>query len=166
MGYIPFTIVSNYPAPVTIRELDIVKNCQEPLAGGTFLDNTSGAGPFPVPAIEFDLDQSVSIGQYGPPPGPNYPSPGGNFFAKKAISLLPHERPRTLNIFVATSHRYCKFTFRMHVITDKGEVIQNISDNGQPFQLTATLQASHYSVVYTDNAFQPPGRFTRLQSNS
>lgn len=166
MGYIPLTIVSNYSSPVTIRELDIVKQCQEPLTGGTLFQNSAGAGPFPIPAIDFDLDQGVSIGQYGPPPGPGYPSPGGNFFAKEAITLSPRETPQTLNIFVSATRKYCTFSFQMHVITDKGETVESITDKGRPFRLTATGKASRYRAVYMDNAFQPPGRFTRVKSAS
>jgi hypothetical protein len=167
-GYVQVTISSNYSSPVTIREIGVIKNCQKSL-NGTLFDNRHGSAEFPIPAIEFNLDQNVSVGQYGSPPGNNRPPPGGNFFAKEEVTVSPHERPQTLSIFASTQFQYCKFTFQMHVVTDRGESVETITNDGQPFQLTAAIGSdyrttySHFAIVYADNSFVPPGRFTRLK---
>jgi hypothetical protein len=166
-GYVQVTISSNYASPVAIREIDIVKDCQKPLKS-TLFDNRHGSAEFPIPAIEFNLDKNVPVGQYGPPPGNGHPPPGGNFFTKEEVTVSPHEAPQTLSIFVSTQYQYCNFMFRMHTVTDKGERVENITDDGQPFQLTATglgyrTMYSHFAVVYADNSFVPPGRFTRVK---
>lgn len=165
IGLINLTLTSNYDSPVTVRELDIVKFCGKPLSG-TLFQNQEGAGPFPIPAIDFNLDEGISIGQYGPPPGSGYPAQGGNFFDKEAISVSPKERPQILNVFVYTQSSYCKFYFWMHIATDKGDVTEKITYKGQQFQLTGTgsdfrTRNSRFDVVYAANDFTPPAHFVR-----
>lgn len=148
-GVIAVTIVSNSNVPVTIKEIDVVKRCQAPLHG-TLFNYVLGAGAFTVPEITFNLSQLVAIGQYGPPAGPigKYPAAGGNFFAKKVVTVGPHERPQTLNLFVQ-SRGYCQFTFLMKVATPKGVVTENISNGGRPFRITGETNSAVFGAVYT-----------------
>lgn len=137
-GLISVTIAGNSDAPVTVSDMEVVKQCQAPLSGGTlFFSPTGGAGPFPVPQVYFDLDSAMTVGQYRGVPGPpGRPTDGGNFFAKKAINLSFHE-PATLSIYVTTYHQFCQFTFQMHIATIHGPVTEDITNNGGPFQITA-----------------------------
>ena len=164
-GYIQVVISSNYQSPVAIREIDIVKNCQQPLKG-TLFSNLQGSSGFPIPSISYNLDQNISVGQYEPPSGTDSPPAGGNFFAKEEITVSPHERPQTLTIFVGTDHQYCRFTFQMHMVTEKGEAVMNITNGGHPFQLTATgvglrTTSPRFAIVYAAHSFTPPARFIR-----
>jgi hypothetical protein len=146
-GLVAVTIVSNSDSPVTIKEIDVVKRCQAPLHG-TLFNYVLGAGAPSVPQVTFNLDQLVAVGQYGPPPGPGYPAAGGNFFAKKVVTVGPRERPQTLDLFVQSSH-YCQFTFQMKVATPKGMITENISNDGRPFRITGGTNLALFGAVYT-----------------
>lgn len=145
-GVIAVTLVSNSDVPVTIKEIDVLKRCQAPLHG-TLFNYILGAGAPAVPQITFNLGQLVAVGQYGPPAGPNYPAAGGNFFAKKVVTVGPHERPQTLNLFVQ-SRRYCQFTFQMKVATPKGMVTETITNDGRPFRITGGTNSANFGAVY------------------
>lgn len=169
--WITLTVAGNASAPVTINGMDIIKHCQKPLHGTLFYSPTSGAGPFPFPSIGFNLDQPVSIGEYLPAPGKKALPAGGNFFAKKVVTLKYHQ-PQTLGIYATTNSQYCKFTFQLNVATANGPVTQSITDNGRPFTLTADGESrspgivpfSTYSVVYAGGVANQQGgdRFVRV----
>jgi len=163
-GIIGITVHGNGSGPVTITDMQVVKHCGRPLTGGTlFYSPSTGAGPFTTDQIGFDLGQQLSIGQYIPAPGPHALNPGGNFFAKKVITLRPGE-PQTLSAYVTAHDEYCSFTFQLHVATPDGHpVTQTITDNGKPFQITTDGETgpigslnhvpfSSYSVVYAGGA--------------
>jgi len=161
-GRITVTIASNSAAAVTVKELDVVKNCHNPLHG-TLFSNTLGAGPQFQPQIDFNLDQLLSVGQYGPPSFGKHPTAGGNFFAKEDLTLSPHERPQTLTIYVTTS-RYCTFSFQMHVVTAKGVYTEKINDGGRPFQLTGVPNQADFTAIYdTSSASQGALQFVQVK---
>lgn len=175
-GIIDITVRGNADGPVTITDMQVIKNCSRPLIGGTlFYSPSTGAGPFVTDQIGFDLGQLVTIGQYLPAPGPHELSAGGNFFAKKVITLSPGE-PQTLSAFVTVENEYCSFEFQLHVATPAGRpVTETITDNGKPFQMTSDGQEgvmegpnsvpfSSYRVVYAGGGAdqQNRGLFVRV----
>ena len=172
---IGITVRGNGSSPVTITDMQIVKSCGRPLVGGTlFYSPTQGAGPFATDQIGFDLGQQLSIGQYIPAAGPHALAPGGNFFAKKVITLKPGE-PQTLSAFVTAENEYCSFTFRLHVATPEGHpATESITDNGKPFQITADGESgpaaaqvpfSSYKAVYAGGAADPQNQQAFIQVN-
>jgi hypothetical protein len=176
-GIIGITVRGNGTGPVTITDMQVVKHCGRPLAGGTlFYSPTTGAGPFSTDQIGFDLSQQLTIGQYLPAPGPRTLSPGGNFFAKKVITLKPGE-PQTLSAYVTAQNEYCSFTFQLHVATPDGRpVTETITDNGKPFQITTDGETgpvgtvnhvpfSSYRVVYAGGAADPQNQQAFVQVN-
>lgn len=168
---ITLTVAGNSSSPVTINNMAIVKTCGPALTSGTlFYSPTEGAGPFGVEHIVFDLDKPVSIGQYGTYPGDPVPD-GGNFFAKKVITLNYHE-PQTLGVYVTTNQHNCTFTFNLNVATVNGQVTQTVTDNGRAFALTADGEDgpgvgapfSSYALVYAGGAAdqQNNGQFIQV----
>lgn len=175
-GIIGITVRGNASGPVTITDMQVVKHCGRPLANGTlFYSPSEGAGPFNTDQIGFDLGQEVTIGQYIPAPGPHPLSPGGNFFAKKVITLKPGE-PQTLSAYVTAENEYCSFTFQLHVATPTGHAVtETITDNGKPFQISTdgdegimesggSVPFSSYRAVYAGGGAdtQNQGAFVRV----
>jgi hypothetical protein len=159
-GVIGITVRGNAIGRVTITDMQVVKHCAPPLTGGTlFYSPSTGAGPFTTDQIGFDLGQQVSVGQYIPAVGSHPFSPGGNFFAKKVITLKPGE-PQTLSAYITAENEYCRFVFQLHAATPNGKpVAEIITDHGKPFQITTdgqegvmgmptTMSFSSYGVVY------------------
>jgi hypothetical protein len=169
--WIVLTVAGNSPAPVTINDMTIIKNCQKPPAGGTlFYSPVSGAGGFVVAPVLFNLSQPDTVGQYLPTEGSTIPA-GGNFFAKEVITLKYHE-PQTLAVFVIAPKQYCKFYFKLNVATVKGPAIQKITDHGQPFTITADGEPSFASpdrirpgVAFSSYAVVYAGGIADLQHN-
>lgn len=152
--WILITVAGNSSAPITINEMTVRKTCRQPLSGGTlFYSPIQGGGPFPTAPISYDLDTPNTVGQYAPAPPSTIPA-GGNFFAKKVITLR-YQEPQTLAVFVSSS-RYCQFSFDLNMATINGPARQVIDDNGRSFAITAVsesstgarVQFSSYSVVY------------------
>lgn len=173
--WITLTVAGNSRAPVTINDMSIVRYCGKPLTGGTLLYSpTSGAGPFSVSQIYFNLDNINSIGQYFPAPGAANMSAGGNFFAKEVVTLKYHE-PQTLGIYVTTSKQYCQFTFKLNIATTNGPVAMNVTNKGHPFSLTSDGEGEpsgvpfrSYALVYAGGFAdqQHSGRFMRVNPNT
>lgn len=173
-AWIDLTVAGNSTAPITINDMTMLKTCQKPLPGGTlFYSPSAGAGPSVVPTIYFNLDGPLSIGQYEPPAGGTIP-PGGNFFAKEAITLR-YQEPQTLAVFV-TTRQYCRFSLELNVATVNGPVTETITDNGSPFTITsdgepsmdhissARVPFSSYALVYAGGVAdaQNNGKFIRV----
>jgi hypothetical protein len=162
---ITLTVAGNAPAPVTIDDMEIVRQCQAPISGGTlFYSPVAGGGAYQTTSIYFNLDQPLPVGQYVP--GELGGTLGGNYFARQ-VTVLRLDEPQTFSIFVTTTRQYCRFTFRLSVATINGVVDQTITNNGQPFAITADgeqrssadpvlvnvanpqdIKFSSYSVVY------------------
>lgn len=152
-GIINVTISSNFDAPVTIKELDVVKSCTSP-PHGTLFSYVLGAGPQLKPQILFNLDQLVSVGQYGPPAFGKHPRAGGNFFSKEDVTVSPGEKPQSLSIYVTAAARFCHFTFNMQVITAAGVVTEHITNHGKPFALTGEARPKEFAAYYDTVASQ------------
>lgn len=176
-GIIEITVHGNASAPVTITDMQVIKHCGQPLTGGTlFYSPSSGAGPFSTDQIGFDLGQQVSIGQYLPAPGPHMLSSGGNFFAKKVITLKPGE-PQTLSAFITAENEYCSFKFQLHVASpNEHAVTETITDKGKPFQITTdgregsigsanNVPFSSYQVVYAGGSADNENQGSFVQVN-
>lgn len=176
--WIALTVAGNSTLPVTINDITVLKSCRKPPPGGTlFFSPTSGAGPFSVAPIYFDLDKPVSVGQYLPNPGSTIP-PGGNFFTKEVITLH-YQEAQTFAIFI-TSNRYCTFSFQLNVATTNGPTVQSITDNGRPFTITSDGESSFanqnpnhipfssYAIVYAGGTadYQHNGKFIRVNPAS
>jgi hypothetical protein len=132
---ITITVAGNSPTPITINDMEIVRQCQTPLQGGTlFYSPVAGGGAYPTASIYFNLDQPLSVGQYVP--GPTGGPLGGNYFARQVVTLRRYE-PQTFAVFVTTTRQYCSFTFRISVATVNGVKYETVANNGQPFAITA-----------------------------
>ena len=149
---ISITVAGNLPAPVTIDDIEVISQCQNPLVGGTlFYSPVNGEGAYEAPTIYFNLDQPLAVGQYVP--GAAGGTLGGNYFAKE-VATLSMDEPQTFKIYVTTMRQYCTFTFRVSVATINGVIHQTISDNGQPFAITTDgeqLSSPDPRVVYAAN---------------
>jgi len=169
LGLISVTIVGNSVTPVTITQMQVVKQCAQPLTGTLFYDPSNVGGPTSVPTVYFDLDTAVTVGTYAPPTGSGKAA-GGSFFAKEVVKLGLHEQ-QTLAIQVRTARQYCTFTFQLTIATSSGQATETIDDNGRPFALTAANNGpfsgppySAYHVIYAGgkaNA-QHGGTFIRV----
>jgi hypothetical protein len=132
---ITITVAGNSPTPITINDMEVVRQCQAPLQGGTlFYSPVAGGGAYSTASIYFDLDQPLSVGQYVP--GPAGGPLGGNYFARQVV-VLRRDEPQTFAVFVTTTRQYCSFTFRISVATVNGVKYEAVADNGQPFTITA-----------------------------
>ena len=79
----------------------------------------------------------------------------GNWFAEHNLSLAPGER-QVLAVELQTSSQYCTFTLQLEVDDNSGHVYVPVTDNGQPFTVTAT------SLVSPPNMFHAlPGALHR-----
>jgi hypothetical protein len=165
LEFITITVAGNSREPVTIDDMEVVRQCQKPLVDGTlFYSPYDGGGSYEAPTIYFNLDRPLAVGQYIP--GVTGGTLGGNYFATQVTTLRMGE-PQTFKIYVTTMRQYCTFTFRVSVATANGLVYQTITNNGKPFAITTDsellsspdprlvmpgnpdyIKFSSYSVVY------------------
>lgn len=133
------TVIGNAKTTVTISSLQIVKNCQAPLTGTLFLSPSQGVNG--TIGLGFDLDSPIYYARKS-----DYGFHGGDFFKDNVVTLAPGEA-QTFDINVQTFLHYCQFTFQMTVATPNGAIIENINDNGRPFELTAEVSRG-YAAEY------------------
>jgi hypothetical protein len=67
------------------------------------------------------------------------------------VTLAPGEL-ETFEIYVRTEKQDCTFTFEMSVTTPTGVVVETISDNGKPYELTGVANTADYQDLYLGGA--------------
>ena len=77
---------------------------------------------------------------------------GKDFFGTHTVSLRQGEQ-FTFEVDASTTKHFCKFTLAMTVLDGDKTVTENVTNNGQPFQVTAMLV----------NNPTKPGRFLAYQ---
>lgn len=142
LGYTNVTVAGNDPGTVSIVGMRVVKNCGPPLDGTLFDSPAQGTGG--TIGMGFNLDSATDTAEVDNGAGI---TPGSDFFHGHVITLASGET-HTLTINVLTTMYYCQFSFEMSVATPAGLVYETISDNGGPFELSATLRPSAYKALY------------------
>ena len=143
-GFTNVTVVGNEKAAVTITGIQVVKDCQAPLSGTLFLSPSQGVNL--TVAVGFNLDSPIDYAQNSSVSGIS-----GNYFEGHNVTLSPGET-ETFDIHVETVKHYCTFTFQMTVATANGPVTEDISNNGNPFELTAGVAAANSETPYSGYA--------------
>lgn len=137
---------------ITIENIEVVKQCRQPLSGTLFYAPQQGAqGDI---YLTFDLDNRFPVAKDG--------ETGASYFGGSAahtVQLSPGE-VSTLLIDATTEQQYC--TFHFNLIVDPGDggspVSETVDDNGKPFAVTAVPTAdqepkfTYYQQVYAADA--------------
>jgi hypothetical protein len=130
---ITLTVAGNYVTPVTIENIQVVKNCQQPLArNATLFYAFYGGGQVGTLPMAFNLDAPNPVAQATDQSG------SGPFFNKHVITLNLHE-PNTIVISVYASKLFCNFYLKLLIATFQGSRTELVSYHGRPFSLTAVL---------------------------
>jgi hypothetical protein len=138
--------------PVLITDMGVlIDRCTRPLHGALFA-NSSGGGTVADQAVVFDLD--------APHPLPQNGLLNGNFFSAHSISLKKGEL-QVLKV-VVNSSRYCLYRFRFTVVDGTRTVPEIVSNDGQPFSITAWLPGSQYRVLYIGGSIGVTGPLVRM----
>jgi len=139
----------------TVRITDIrpIVSCQLPLKGALFYSPPAGADM--STQLLFDLDSphappSYIVNQNGTT------TSGKDFFGTYTVSLNQGEQ-HTFKIVASTAKHFCKFTLTMTVLDEDKTVTETITNDGQPFQVTARLDNG------SSNGFEKPGEFSAYQ---
>ncbi|WP_027345905.1 hypothetical protein [Hamadaea tsunoensis] len=154
-GFTNVTLMGNAAATVTITQLEIDKKCRPPLTGTLLYSPSQGAGD--TIKMIFDLDGTAVVAQNA-----SGLTATGSYFKDHIVTLAPGEA-QTLSITVKSDQHDCTFTLRMTVAGPTGTVVENIDDNGQPFELTAAPpHNSDYQAVYLSPVYSPSRHWTRV----
>jgi hypothetical protein len=135
-------------SPITITDVQLVKQCREPLTGTLFYEPEQGSPGDTY--LTFNLDNQFSIAKDG--------ATGASYFTGQAahtIQLVPNETS-TLLIDATTKQQYCEF--HLNLIIDPSDssspVRELVDNNGKPFEVTAIPDSgqrptfSYYQAVY------------------
>jgi hypothetical protein len=158
----------NSPGLAVVSDLQVVRRCSPPL-DGTLLYSPPAAEGTNI-GIGFNLDSQFATAQDYQTNEPL----SGNFFAEHTISLT-NGQSEGLLIDAQTTDHYCQFTLRLIVDVvradyGRAQVVESISNHGQPFAVTAMTGErnylptfSRYAVVYAAGVASPdPGHIVRV----
>lgn len=148
-------LVGNSQHTTTILNAEASKSCKSPLSG-TLVRNPS-AGQGDNTGLLFNLDATVSIAaeQKDTSTVPDY-------FGRHTYSLARGERA-TFMVKTKTSRYYCTYVIKLTVLDGTKKVTEQITDNGKPFEVTATIAKDHlpqfnkYRAVYLGGVESPTG---------
>jgi len=131
---------------VRITDIQPIVSCQPPLKGTLFFSPYGGADTSTQLLLDLDNPHAVPsyIGENG--------TSGKDFFGTHTVSLRQGEQ-FTFEVVASTTKHFCKFTLAMTVLDGDKTVTENVTNNGQPFQVTAML----------DNNPTKPGEFSAYQ---
>lgn len=125
----------NRNSPVRITGVDVDKRCSSPLTGALFLSEAAGEGA--VIQMGFDLDKINPIASAVD----DSHRIKGSYFATKTVTLAYGEQ-QELKIFAPTTKYYCEFNIDLQVLDNTKTVHETVSNNGQPFRVTARISPS------------------------
>jgi hypothetical protein len=135
---VQLVVEGNEDRPTRITNLTLIKNCQVPLDGTLFDDPPAGGQP--ALPINFNLDSPQALAQ----------TPDGHdYFPSSTILLNPGE-VQVIAITASTRLHYCRYSLRLTVLAGGQTTIENVTDDGRPFQVTALHEPiSQYHALYT-----------------
>lgn len=152
---VQFTVEGNRTDLVRIVGIQPVITCSAPLNGTLFY--SPAAGDDRSTQLFVNLDSPHSVPSYIAEDSNGNFSRGSDFFGTYTVSLKQAEQ-YTFKVVASTAAHYCTFTLDMTVLAGGQTTVEHISDNGQPFRVTAMIDpdSSHprpgeysaYSVLY------------------
>jgi hypothetical protein len=162
---IQVVLQGNSHSVVTIRGIQVVKQCGPPLSG-TLLYSPSAGAP-PDIRLWYNLDSAFPSAQYQTNSGKYF-----SFFSRKTIQLKPGEI-NTMVISPVTYGHFCRFSFRMTVDDGAREVTEDITNHGKPFVETAVagvysphpLPFSIYKAMYAGGVASPAHNDSYIRVN-
>jgi hypothetical protein len=129
-NFVQMTLRGNIPGLAEISDIHVIKQCKAPLKYQSSAANISLQA---VSGIDFDLDDVFPVAKID-----DLGTLSGGFFTKHLISLADGQT-QTLLVALTTQHYFCQFTLQLVVDTPTGAtVIENVTDNGKPFAVTAS----------------------------
>jgi hypothetical protein len=152
----------NYP--IRILDMQVVKNCQQPLTGTLFYNPPQGADL----SIEvgFDLDSTDPEAKLTRGPGITASLP--DYFSRYTVSISPGAQ-EVFDIRSVTTKYSCTFRYEVTVLDGQHEVQQLIGDGNQPFRISAvvgtsaTIPFAKYRLVYIGDDPQVPGSYNKYE---
>jgi hypothetical protein len=152
---IKLVVEGNSANLVRIINMQVIKQCQPPLAGTLFL--SPPAAQDTSIKLGFNLDELVSVaktfrdGIFG-----------SSYFDNKTVSLRRGEQ-EVFQIRAVTKRYYCQFKFKLTLVVGGKTVYQVVDNHGQPFSVTASLVANPgtkdpyaaYRAVYLGGVAKP-----------
>lgn len=136
---------------VRIIGMQPIVSCQSPLSGTLFYSPSEGGDR--STELGFDLDNPQAPPSYALLNQNGTITSGTGFFGTYTVSLNLGEQ-FTFLVVASTKKQFCKFTLMMTVVDGDKTVRETITNNGQPFQVTALLpygyvpEFSDYPVLY------------------
>ena len=131
---IKLVVEGNSSNLVRIINMQVVKQCQSPLAGTLFY--SPPAAQDSSIKLGFNLDELVSVAR-------TYRDTvfGSSYFDNKTVSLRRGEQ-EVFQIRAVTERYYCQFKLKLTIVVGGKTVYQIVDDHGRPFRVTASLVAS------------------------
>jgi hypothetical protein len=147
---VQLVLEGNAAQAVRITNMVLVKQCTAPLSGTLFASPSAGNEHSIL--INFDLDSPQPVAQ----------TPGGHdFFTANTISLQPGE-VQVIQITASTKLFYCQYSIHLTALTGDHATEETITDNGQPFRVTATYTSvARYHALYVGGVATRTGYFMR-----
>ena len=152
---IKLVVEGNSAKLARIINMQVVKQCQSPLAGTLFY--SPGAAQDTSVKLGFNLDEFVSVAR-------TYHDLvfGSSYFDNKTVSLR-HGEQEVFQIRAVTKRYYCQYKLRLVVVVGGKTVYQVVDDHGRPFRVTASLVANPgvrdpyaaYKAVYLGGVAKP-----------
>lgn len=128
----------NWPESLSISNIRVHKTCQPPASGTYFQGYTQGGGPGPVVRIGFDLDGPQPVAEeLAQTQGRGLAPDGNEYFAVNAAITVQPTATQSIILQTTTNDHDCSFTYELDVASSKGTYSETITDDGQPFRLTA-----------------------------
>ena len=131
---ITLVVQGNRDNPVQILSIKPIMTCHAPLRGTLFYFPSAGGEA--ITRLALDLDNPLATPGYFEGYGETNPLP--DYFGHFKIPLTRGEQI-TLTVDASTARHYCEFTLDMAVLDGAHTLTETVSDNGQPFRVTAPL---------------------------
>ena len=153
---VQLVVEGNASKPVRIINISLIKDCQAPLSGSLFLNPPAGSASSIL--IDFNLDSPASIAQT---------ASGQDYFPRYTISLRPGE-VQVIQISSVTARYYCRYSIQLDALVGAHTVIETVTNDGKPFQVSATYNSNaRYHVLYAGGVASPNGgKFERVNPTS
>jgi len=147
---IQLVVQGNRHHVVRIINITPVEKCSAPLHGTMFFGPNQGADGSTRLYLDLDNPQRPAA-YFHPDSQKKYP----DYFGQYSISLA-FGKQFTFQVYAATLHQYCTFTFKLEIVDNGKVVTENVSNHGEPFRLTALppenrdgrLSFPNYRVLY------------------
>lgn len=128
------TVEGRRDHPVRILDLQPVATCSAPLTGTLFLSPPAGAER--TTQLYLDLDSPNRTLRYTTWNQQGLAATGKDYFGDYTVSLAPGEQ-WTFELVASSTKHYCTFTLDMTVADGGQTIVEHISNDGQPFAVSA-----------------------------